>query len=116
MTTKDILRELNHFLFNNRSSGTTTLIKKISDENDVHILVHNEETKQNFGKNAINIQDLYENKGLPPKPILVDNATFIELIKMVVNNISYLEQKIISRDNVLKQIKDSINFLEKRNL
>lgn len=111
----DKLRNICQFLFNQRGSGTTTLIKKISDENDVYVLVPNEQIKKVFGKNAISINDIYYNVRLSPKPVLMDNSMLLELVDNSLKEINYLKTKVYKRNQFIKKIKEDIDQFYREN-
>lgn len=115
MKFSDKLRNICQFLFNQRGSGTTTLIKKISDENDVYVLVPNEQIKRMFGKNAISVNDLYSDAGLSPKPILMDNSMLLELVDNSLKEINHLNTKVNRRNQFIKKIKEDIDQFYREN-
>lgn len=96
-----------------RRSGTTTLIKKIAAENDVWVLVINSEAKKEFGESAITPFEVNKLIGLKPKPILIDNATLMKLSELSLSEFQHLGAAIKQRNNLLLQIKESINRFEK---
>ena len=67
------LRNLFEFTVGLRRSGTTTLIKKVAEQNDVWVIVPNQEHKKLFGDYALSLHELDKMQGSKPKPILLDN-------------------------------------------
>lgn len=110
MNIKKLVNHLIRFFALNRGSGTTTLVKKISDENDVFVIVPTAQEAEQFNGKAITFNQLIEGKaeGLSKKPILLDNHTLIQLLEEV--SIKFVDDdlKIQKRDQLVANIKHQI--------
>lgn len=102
-----ILNRLTSFLTGNRGSGTTTLLKKIAEENDVWVLVPTEEMSSEFGDKGITLSHLPI--GGEKKPILFDNYTLIYLTEAASDEILGLMEKIRRRDDLIRDIEAKIS-------
>jgi hypothetical protein len=111
--TKKLQNILTH-LIENRQVGTTTLIKKIAAENDVYVLVHRLEMRNDFDpavrKNIVTPETLHKLKGKPGKPILVDNGLLHGLLVDALLEIGTKEEIIAHRNHVLSTIQDVIQI------
>lgn len=109
-----IFEDLQSFVVSLRRGGTTTLIKKIAEENDVWVLVADLHHAKEFGDKAITLQQLGEEKakGRFPKPILIDNHTLLVMTDEVIHEVIHLKNKIKERDKVLESIKEQIQMFE----
>lgn len=92
----NIIQNLYYFVKNNRRGGTSSLIKKISDENDVWVLVPDKKTGEALNlddKKIVSYDNIDEKLGYHPKPILVDNYFMISLLDEVGENINKLNKE-----------------------
>ncbi len=112
MNIAGIWRDIKTFMSINRGSGTTTLIKKIANENDVFVLVPSDMVGKMIGKSAVNINKLNNIRGLQKKPILLDNFTLIELTNKTIEELQKLNGEICKRDDLIKEI---YNLIRKSN-
>lgn len=79
---------MSHF----RGSGTSTLIKKISDEEDVIVVTGTLESGKQFGGKSVLLSNLNEGiKGHKPKPILFDNHTIMILCEDYHRTVNHYE-------------------------
>lgn len=79
----DIISELKDFMIRQRHSGTTTLVKKIVEDNDVWVLVAKDEDRREFNsKKAIPITQLEYYRPADKKPIIFDNHAIFRLIEI----------------------------------
>ncbi len=115
MKIRNIINDLYAFMQTIRRSGTTTLLKDIALRNDVYILVPDEESKKEFGDNAITFNELYFYDSLKSKPILLDNYTLIKLTELTNNEFDKLDLKIKNYKDLVESIKDSIDLFERKN-
>jgi len=114
MKIRDHIKNLFEFLLQSRRSGTTTLLKKIADVNNVWVLVPNFEMKQEFGKCGITLEELKEVRGYQTKPILLDNYTLLELTESTLQEFKTLDEYINHLSNLTKNIKNMINEFEQK--
>ena len=121
------LKNVYDFFKKNRQSGTTTLLEKIYDKEDVYVLVSNERQKNNFKtnknkKNIFTLENLYNNQktiALSKKPILIDNYLMLKLLEMSINENEYLTTELydyILIINKLNTILDTFNKNKKHKL
>ena len=115
MNARRLLKDLSEFFISMRRSGTTTLIKKVAEENDVWVLVPNAEMAKEFGDTSITFDQLNKSHGLKPKPILLDNYTLLQLSQLSLDEYNNLDLKIKVRDNFLRDIKHLIDRFERSN-
>jgi hypothetical protein len=94
MKNLDILKNTFDFMSRMRRSGTTTLLRKISDEMEAWVLVPYEEDKKEFFDSALSFEDLNGGCGREPKPILVDNYTMMKLLSMAITEIEVRDAQI----------------------
>ena len=108
---KNVFKSVFNFVLSQRRSGTTTLIKKIADENDVWVLVPNMSDSLQFKKgSAISVHQLCgSSDGLEGRPILVDNATLLRLIGAAAKQ----EEKLLAMESVIAEFKRSIAIVDK---
>ncbi len=111
---KDVFKSVFNFILSQRRSGTTTLIKKIADENDVWVLVPNMSDSLQFKKgSAISVYQLTNNPGiLEGRPILVDNATLLKLLGAADRQ----EEKLSAMEEVVDRFKKDMEILEKMDI
>jgi len=102
MKALNLIDNILSFLFSQRQSGTTSLLKKIAKENDVWVLVADEVQKKEFGDKAVSIEDL--KMGIPNKPILFDNYTIMKLTSLSQSEILNLLEKVRRRDELIDDI------------
>lgn len=109
-----LINNLRIFFGSNARSGTSTLVKQISQKHDVIILAGSDRSKhQDFKecKNVISLTDLNSNKGSlglyfgNKLPIMIDNFTVIRLIEMS-------ELEIASRDDSIRKLNSKIKEKE----
>lgn len=86
--TRKFLKNLLEFTIGCRRSGTTTLIRRIAEKNDVWVIVLNQDQKKLFGDYAISISELDKISGCNPKPILLDNSTIMKLAELALKEIN----------------------------
>jgi hypothetical protein len=115
MNIKKTLSGLFEFLVEQRRSGTTTLIKKIAEEHDVYVLALNSHQAKEFGDKGISIERLDQLNGRDKKPILVDNTTLLNLIKITLEEQGRLELVVKKQDNLMLRIKHQIRDFEREN-
>jgi hypothetical protein len=92
------------FISQQRRSGTSSLLKRIADHNDVWILVPDDKSKSIFGDSALSFEDLSSQRATKKKPILVDNHTLIRFCEMTHTEIESLENEIQRRDLLISKI------------
>lgn len=115
MNVRTLLRSLTEFTISMRRSGTTTLIQKVANENDVYVLVPTAEAGKVFGEKAVTFDELSRMRGMKKKPILFDNYTLLQLSELSLDEYNNLDMKIEKRNRLLKDIKDLINNFEREN-
>lgn len=108
---KNVFKSVFNFILSQRRSGTTTLIKKIADENDVWVLVPNMSDSLQFKKgSAISIHQLANNSnGMEGKPILVDNATLLRLMDVAAKQ----ESKLLAIEEVMDRFRKDMEIMGK---
>ena len=111
MNIKRVLQDMSAFFTSQRRGGTTSLIKRISESNDVYVLVSLEREKKNF-KNAVSFGQLKNELHKKPKPILVDNGTMMLLLERSCDEIEKLELGLSKRDILINKIKTEISFFQ----
>jgi hypothetical protein len=111
---KNIFKSVFNFVLSQRRSGTTTLVKKIADENDVWVLVPNMSDGLQFKKgSAISVHQLCDNSdGTEGKPILVDNATLLKLIGAAARQ----EEKLLALEEVVCKFKKDVEIVGKMDI
>jgi len=109
------LKNLFEFTVGLRRSGTTTLIKKVAEQNDVWVIVPNQETKKMFGDYALSISELDKMKGCKVKPILLDNSTIMQLCELSLDEMNNLNLAIKKRNKLIRTIRDEISNFERDN-
>lgn len=109
------LKNLLGFTVGLRRSGTTTLIKKVAEQNDVWVIVPNQEQKKLFGDYVLSLQELDKMQGSKPKPILLDNSTIMKLTEMSIEEIENLDLAIKKRNKLIRTIRDEISNFERGN-
>ena len=94
-----------------RRSGTSTLIERIATENDVYVLVPDAKLGERFGSKALTFDQLGKFGSEKSKPILVDNHALLVLTARAIDGYQQLEEKVYSREALIKDIKHLIlNF------
>lgn len=109
------LKNLLGFTVGLRRSGTTTLIKKVAEQNDVWVIVPNQEQKKLFGDYALSLHELDKMQGSKPKPILLDNSTIMRLTEMSIEEMENLDLAIKKRNKLIRTIRDEISNFERSN-
>lgn len=107
------LKNLLRFTVGLRRSGTTTLIKKVAEQNDVWVIVPNQEQKKLFGDYALSLHELDKMQGCKPKPILLDNSTIMRLTEMSIEEMENLDLAIKKRNKLIRTIRDEISNFER---
>lgn len=92
------------FFISMRRGGTTSLLRKIADENDVYVLVPTSAQKKEFGDKAITLEELHNNTGRKAKPVLVDNYTMILLSEDGIKEFEKLRKAFNERQRMLRDI------------
>lgn len=109
----NIMHSIRDFFLFNRRSGTTTLINKIAEKENIWILVANNDEVKLFpkhGDKVISILDLDDLHLMEPRPILVDNHTIIKIVELVQSNTLDMQKEINDRNDLLKDIRDAIEM------
>ena len=107
-----LFTHLRAFLGSMRKTGTTTLLKKIAEENDVWVLVANSEQAKEFGDKAMTISDL--KLGVERKPILFDPYSVEYLSGVAQDEIMDLLEKIRRRDDLISDVDARISAYKVR--
>jgi len=99
-----------------RRSGTSSLLERIAQTEDVYILVPTQKEKDDkkWNGKALCFSDL-ERGAIKPKPILVDNHFMIELADKAIKYQSELERKVRYRNALLYNIKTQLSAFERTN-
>ncbi len=107
---KNVFKSVFNFILSQRRSGTTTLIKKIADENDVWVLVQNMADGLQFKRgSAISIHQLIgSSDGMEGKPILVDNATLLRLMDVAAKQ----ESKLLAMKEFMDRFRKDMEIME----
>lgn len=111
-----MIKDLYIFFLALRRSGTSYLIKQIANDHDVYVLVANNESKKGFGEKAISIQDIaihLDSLKKKPKPILLDNGTLIELLKLTVIEFESVNAELNRKHSLIKNIAQQIHDYER---
>ena len=101
---EEIIKSVFDFMIRNRATGTSTLIKEISEKNDCYVLVGNESETKEF-KNSINILNISRYRGLANKPILVDNYALIKILDSAKTRFDVLYEENEKLKKILKENK-----------
>lgn len=101
------------FAFNNRQVGTTTLLQKISEENDVIVIVLHSEEKTKFKGNVFTLMEL-ENypQGAERKPYLLDTSAIQYITEEAAKLIKHRTESLEAHRKTLASIKKQIEVLE----
>jgi hypothetical protein len=94
------LRSIFHFLLDNRQVGSTSLLEKVSKNEDITIVVST--VKEKFNEKCITLEDISNNSqnGKPRRPILFDNHAIVEIVEHADKKISRLEMDIFARQEL----------------
>lgn len=102
------------FAFNNRQVGTTTLLQKISEENDVIVVVVRSEEKTNFKGEVFTLLELVNYpQGATPKPYILDNSAIRYITEESAKLINARTESLEEHRKTLASIKKQIEILEK---
>lgn len=98
------------FLISHRRSGTTTLIEKIAEEHDCHVLVpYMSEKRKPY---HVSLMELKAMAGEKPKPILVDNHTLLVICEEVLREHHTLANIIKANDRAVRQIESALQVMK----
>lgn len=105
------LERLFLFFIRSRHSESTSLIKKIAEENDVWVVASNQEQVEKFGDKGVTITDEMSDRllGLESKPILIDNYTMINLLEDSLNRIDSLESQLVKTSKLNQEYEKYFN-------
>jgi len=119
MNIKRMMSNFLSMLMERRQSGTTTLIKKIAQENDVYVIVHNQQMIQEFDKSIrhkiVPLENIRILEMAEKKPILVDNAVLHLILREGLLEIGTKEEIIRHKDHVLDTVKEVLTLGNKMN-
>ena len=104
-----------NFILHNRKSGTTTLIRKIAAENDCYIVVRFSreiESYKDVKDKCITLEQLFDFKNLPKKPILFESQAIKEMCELAKASYEVVKNQNLRRDALLKNIKQSLEIFE----
>ena len=99
---EEIIKSVYDFMIRHRSSGTSTLIKEISEKNDCYVIVGNESETKEF-PNSINILNMVKYRGLANKPILIDNYALLKILDSAITRFYVLKEE---NEKLRKQIEE----------
>ena len=99
---EEIINSVYDFMIRHRSSGTSTLIKEISEKNDCYVIVGNESETKEF-KNSINILNMVKYRGLANKPILIDNYALLKILDSAMTRFNVLYEENEKLKKILKK-------------
>lgn len=111
----NLVNELYDYTLATRSKGYTTMIKKMSEDNDILVVVNSSEDKSHFfdidPKKLITMNDIlnYKLRG-QDKMLLFDNHTLIKFMDLVSKRINELEEDKRRKNALLELIKGKINL------
>lgn len=110
-----ILQEFYQWVHSLRRSGTSTLLQKIAEKEDVYVLVGSEKEKNDpkWGGKALSFDDL-KRSSLPPKPILVDNYFMLEIAERAYRHQTKIETELAARNVFLHRIKYELESFENK--
>jgi len=120
----DILNKLKsvyNFFKINRQSGTTTLLEKIYEKEDVYVLVGDEHQKNIFKtskdkKHIFTLQNLYDKQKvafLSKKPILIDNYLMLKLLDMSITDNEFLTSELYDYISIISKLNTTLNTFNK---
>lgn len=110
-----ILQEFYQWVHSLRRGGTSTLLQKIAEKEDVYVLVSSEKEKNDpkWGGKALSFGDL-KRSSLPPKPILIDNYFMLEIAERAYRHQIKIETELAARNVFLHQIKYELESFESK--
>ena len=104
---EEIIKGVYDFMIRHRSSGTSTLIKEISEKNDCYVIVGNESETKEF-PNSINILNMIKYRCLETKPILIDNYAMIKILDAAATHFDVLNEEINSLRKQIDEIDNKV--------
>ena len=115
------LKNVYDFFTKNRQSGTTTLLEKIYEKEDVYVLVSDEQQKDNFKtsknkKNIFTLKNLYDKQkvaALSKKPILIDNYLMLRLLDISISENEYLSSELYDYILIINKLNITLDTFNK---
>lgn len=102
----EIMRNIMVLMSQNRRSGTSTLIKNISKEHKVLIVVAHLIEKNDFGETAVSLSEI-RNMGsitATKTPVLFDNHAVMVLAELALREIINLQEKVSELEGKITKI------------